>query len=63
MRKLLGTLLAAAACALAGTALAGTGIVDPAEYGFAPDASPAVNAADRPPLLREFGHRMLTQNS
>lgn len=30
---------------MAGTALAGTGIVDPADYGFLPDAPPAANRA------------------
>ncbi len=45
MRRLLGTLLAVAVCALASTALAGMGMVDPADYGFAPGAAAATNAA------------------
>lgn len=39
MREMSGILLC-----MAGTALAGTGIVDPADYGFLPDAPAAVNA-------------------
>jgi hypothetical protein len=45
MKKLLQLSLIVAVAAMAQTALAASGIVDPADFGFAPDAKPAVNAA------------------
>jgi hypothetical protein len=52
-KALLGALLG-----VAGTALAGTGIVDPADYGFAPDAPAATNAAALQQAL-DGGRRMV----